>query len=230
MQDGFVFLFDQYLRLIKLPHSMKRILLADDHEIVRFGLRLMLGDFFPEYIIDEAYDGDSVVNQMKSNGYDLLLLDMVMPDTDSNLLLQYLRSFHPQTKVLILSVNDEIFFGTRAIELGAKGYLKKDAPKEEIRNAIDTILAGRKYVSSRLADALVQNVLGEKIANPVERLSPKEFQVAMYLVKDFSQKEISEMLNVQYGTVNTMKQRIYEKLNIKLRRELIALLAAHGLR
>lgn len=230
MQDGFALLFDQYLRLIKLPHSMKRILLADDHEIVRFGLRLMLVDAFPEYIIDEAFDGDSVISHMKSNGYDLLLLDMVMPDTDSNALLQYLRSFHPQTRVLILSVNDEIFFGTRAIELGAKGYLKKDAPKEEIRNAINTILAGRKYVSSRLADALVQNVLGEKIANPVERLSPKEFQVAMYLIKDFSQKEISEILNVQYGTVNTMKQRIYEKLNIKLRRELIALFAAHSLK
>ena len=209
---------------------MKRILLADDHEIVRFGLKIMLGDFFPGCIIDEAFDGESVQSQMKNNNYDLLLLDMVMPDTDSNSLLQYLRSFHPQTKVLILSVNDETFFGTRAIELGARGYLKKDTPKEEIKRAIDTVLAGKKYVSSKLADALVQNVLGEKIANPVERLSPKEFQVAMYLIKDFSQKEIGEMLNVQYGTVNTMKQRIYEKLNIKLRRELIALLAAHGLK
>jgi two-component system invasion response regulator UvrY len=207
---------------------MKRILLADDHEIVRFGLGIMLGDSFPGYIIDEAYDGESVISQMKSNSYDLLLLDMVMPDTDSSSLLQYLKTFHPQTKVLILSVNDETFFGTRAIELGAKGYLKKDASKEEIKHAINTVLAGKKYVSSKLADALVQNVLGEKIANPIERLSPKEFQVAMYIIQDFSQKEISEMLNVQYGTVNTMKQRIYEKLNIKQRRELIELASAHG--
>ncbi len=85
----------------------------------------MLGDIFPEYIIDEAFDGDSVMSHMKSNGYDLLLLDMVMPDTDSNSLLQYLRSFHPQTKVLVLSMNDEVFFGTRAIELGAKGLSEK---------------------------------------------------------------------------------------------------------
>jgi DNA-binding NarL/FixJ family response regulator len=209
---------------------MKRILIADDHEIVRFGLRIMLGDFFPECVIDEAFDGESIVNQMKNNDYDLLLLDMVMPDTDSNSLLQYLKSFHPKTKVLILSVNDEAFFGTRAIELGAKGYLKKDTPKEEIKRAIDTIMAGKKYVSSKLADALVQNVLGEKIANPIERLSPKEFQVAMYIIQDFSQKEISEKLNVQYGTVNTMKQRIYEKLNIKQRRELIELASAYGLK
>jgi DNA-binding CsgD family transcriptional regulator len=73
-------------------------------------------------------------------------------------------------------------------------------------------------------------VLGEKISNPIERLSPKEFQVAMYLIQDFSQKEIGEMLNVQYGTVNTMKQRIYEKLNIKQRRELVELASAHGLK
>lgn len=207
---------------------MKRILLADDHEIVRFGMRIMLGDSFPGYIIDEAFDGESVMSQVKSNSYDLLLLDMVMPDTDSNSLLQYLKNSHPQTKVLILSVNDETFFGTRAIELGARGYLKKDTSKEEIKRAIETVMAGKKYVSNKLADALVQNVLGEKILNPIERLSPKEFQVAMYIIQDFSQKEISEMLNVQYGTVNTMKQRIYEKLNIKQRRELIELASAHG--
>jgi two-component system invasion response regulator UvrY len=207
---------------------MKRILLADDHEIVRFGMRIMLGDSFPGYIIDEAFDGESVISQVKNNSYDLLLLDMVMPDTDSNSLLQYLKNSHPKTKVLILSVNDETFFGTRAIELGAKGYLKKDASKEEIKRAIETVMDGKKYVSNKLADALVQNVLGEKILNPIERLSPKEFQVAMYIIQDFSQKEISEMLNVQYGTVNTMKQRIYEKLNIKQRRELIELASAHG--
>jgi DNA-binding NarL/FixJ family response regulator len=207
---------------------MKRILLADDHEIVRFGMRIMLGDSFPGYIIDEAFDEESVMSKMKSNSYDLLLLDMIMPDTDSNALLQYLKNSHPKTKVLILSVNDETFFGTRAIELGARGYLKKDASKEEIKRAIDIVMAGKKYVSNKLADALVQNVLGEKILNPLERLSPKEFQVAMYIIQDFSQKEISEMLNVQYGTVNTMKQRIYEKLNIKQRRELIELASAHG--
>jgi two-component system invasion response regulator UvrY len=209
---------------------MKRILLADDHEIVRFGLRIMLGDFFPGYIIDEAFDGESVVSRMKNERYDLLLLDMVMPDTDSTSLLQYLKNVHPDTKVLILSVNDETFFGMRAIELGAKGYLKKDAPKEEIKRAIDIILSGKKYVGNKLTEALVQNVLGEKISNPIERLSPKEFQVAMYLIQDFSQKEIGEMLNVQYGTVNTMKQRIYEKLNIKQRRELVELASAHGLK
>jgi two-component system invasion response regulator UvrY len=191
-------------------------------------MRIMLGDSFPGYIIDEAFDGESVISQVKNNSYDLLLLDMVMPDTDSNSLLQYLKNSHPKTKVLILSVNDETFFGTRAIELGAKGYLKKDASKEEIKRAIETVMDGKKYVSNKLADALVQNVLGEKILNPIERLSPKEFQVAMYIIQDFSQKEISEMLNVQYGTVNTMKQRIYEKLNIKQRRELIELASAHG--
>lgn len=209
---------------------MKRILIADDHEIVRFGLRIMLGDFFPGYTIDEAFDGESVLSRMKGNSYDLLLLDMVMPDTDSTSLLQYLKNVYPATKVLILSVNDETFFGMRAIELGAKGYLKKDAPKEEIKRAIDIILSGKKYVGNKLTEALVQNVLGEKISNPIERLSPKEFQVAMYLIQDFSQKEIGEMLNVQYGTVNTMKQRIYEKLNIKQRRELVELASAHGLK
>jgi DNA-binding NarL/FixJ family response regulator len=106
--------------------------------------------------------------------------------------------------------------------------LKKDTPREEIKRAISTVMAGKKYVSSKLADALVQNVLGEKILNPIERLSPREFQVVTYIIRGFSQKEIGERLNVQYGTVNTMKQRIYEKLNIKQQKELLELASAYG--
>jgi two-component system invasion response regulator UvrY len=211
-------------------NQMKRILIADDHDIVRFGLALMLGQFFPGYTIDEAEDTEGVMQLMKKNDYSLLLLDLVMPGNDGNTLLHYVTNFHPQTKVLVLSMNDETLYGMRSLQLGAKGYLKKDAPKEEIVKAIQTILDGKKYVGSKLANALLQSSLDGKELNPIERLTPREFQVAMYIIQDFSQKQISEMLNVQYGTVNTLKQRVYEKLNIEHRKELVELAAAHGLR
>jgi two-component system invasion response regulator UvrY len=91
-------------------------------------------------------------------------------------------------------MNDETLYGLRSIHLGAHGYLKKDAPKQEIAKAIQTILAGRRYVSQELADSLLQHSLEGKFISPFERLSPREFQVAMYLIKDFTQKQISEIL------------------------------------
>lgn len=208
---------------------MQSILIADDHDIVRFGLTMMLQEFFPGYSVDEAWDAESVIEQLKKKEYPLILLDLVMPNTDASTLLHFIKNIHPKAKVLILSMNDETLYGLRSIHLGAHGYLKKDAPKKEIAKAIQTILAGRKYVSQELADSLLQHSLEGKFISPFERLSPREFQVAMYLVKDYTQKQISEMLQVQYGTVNTLKQRVYDKLEIGERKELAELASIYGL-
>jgi two-component system invasion response regulator UvrY len=208
---------------------MQSILIADDHDIVRFGLTMMLQEFFPGYAVDEAWDAESVIEQMKKKEYPLILLDLVMPNTDASILLHYIKNIHPKVKVLILSMNDETLYGLRSIHLGAHGYLKKDAPKQEIAKAIQTILAGRRYVSQELADSLLQHSLEGKFISPFERLSPREFQVAMYLIKDFTQKQISEILQVQYGTVNTLKQRVYDKLEIEERKELTELASIYGL-
>jgi two-component system, NarL family, invasion response regulator UvrY len=207
---------------------MKDVLIADDHDIVRFGLIMMIRETFPGCTPDEAWDAESVMALMKKKIYPLVLLDLVMPDTDPNALLHHIRNFHPETRVLILSMNDEALYGSRFIQLGANGYIKKDAPKDEIKKAIHTVLAGKKYVSQELGDALVQDSLDGTMGNPFERLSPREFQVAMHLVQGYSQKQISEMLQVQYGTVNTLKQRLFEKLNIEHHKDLAELSLIYG--
>jgi two-component system, NarL family, invasion response regulator UvrY len=209
---------------------MKRILIADDHNIVRFGLRMMLQESFSDYIIDEAWDAESVMALMKKNEYPLVLLDLIMPNTDPTILLHYIRNFHSETKVLVLSMNDETLYGARSIQQGAQGYLKKDAPKAEIEKAINTILSGKRYVSQELTDTLLQNSLEGKPASPFEQLSAREFQVAIYLIQGYAQKQISEMLQIQYGSVNTLKQRLYEKLNIEHHKELTELALAYGVR
>ena len=207
---------------------MKDVLIADDHDIVRFGLIMMIRETFPGCTPDEAWDAESVMALMKKKIYPLVLLDLVMPDTDPNALLHHIRNFHPETRVLILSMNDEALYGSRFIQLGANGYIKKDAPKDEIKKAIHTVLAGKKYVSQELGDALVQDSLDGTMGNPFERLSAREFQVAMHLVQGYSQKQISEMLQVQYGTVNTLKQRLFEKLNIEHHKDLAELSLIYG--
>lgn len=209
---------------------MKRILIADDHHIVRIGLTMMLQESFSDYTIDEAWSAKSVMSLMKKDTYTLVLLDLVMPDTDPTILMHYIKNFHPKTKVLILSMNDETLYGTRCIQLGAQGYLEKDSPKEQIAEAVHTVLSGKKYISQELTDILLQNSLEGKPANPFERLSQREFQIAVYLVQDYSQKQISEILQVHYDTVNTLKQRLYVKLNIEHHKELTALASAYGVR
>jgi two-component system invasion response regulator UvrY len=208
---------------------MKRILIADDHDIVRFGLKVMLEKHFATYAIDEAWDADSVMEQMKKNTYEVVLLDLNMPHTDALVLLHYIRNFHPDCKVLVISMNEEALYGLRSIHSGAHGYISKDALMGNIVQAIHTILSGKRYVSEILAGVLLQHSLEGKSLNPFERLSPREFQVAMYIVKDFSPRQISEMLQVQYGSVNTLKQRIYEKLDITHRKDLVELVSAYGL-
>lgn len=207
---------------------MKRVLVADDHTIVRFGLSMMLLDFFPDCTIDEAWDGESIMALLKKNAYPLIVMDLVMPDTDPTVLIHHIRNFHPEIKVLILSMNDEALYGARFIQLGAHAYLKKDAPKEEIRKAIESVLHGRRYIGDKLADVLLQNSLQGKQIRPFERLSTREFQIATYLVQGYSQKQISELLQIQYGTVNTLKQRLYQKLNIEHHKELAELALIYG--
>lgn len=207
---------------------MPHILIADDHSIVRRGLILTLQEYAAHYTFDEAWDAETVMEQLKRQQYELVLLDLNMPDTDPSILLHWIKSFHPLTKILVLSMHEESLFGLRSIQLGAKGYIKKDAPTEEILGAIRTVLSGRKYVSPELADMILDHTLEGKPVNPFERLSAREFQVAMYMVQDYSVKQISEMLQLQYATINTFKQRIYEKLEVEHRKDLVQLASAYS--
>lgn len=207
---------------------MKRILIADDHSIVRYGLNTLLSKHYRDYAIDEAWDAETVMKQMKENEYELVLMDLIMPDSDPNTLLHWIKNFYPKSKVLVLSMSDEALFGMRAIQLGAVGFLRKDTPAKEMISALETVMNGKKYVSKELAETILDNTLNGRSVNPFERLTPREFQVAMHLVQDYSLKQIGEMLQVQYSTINTFKLRIFEKLNIESQRELMQLASVYS--
>ncbi|MHA4739981.1 response regulator [Dyadobacter sp. MSC1_007] len=208
---------------------MIKILIADDHSLVRYGLKLALSRHFTECHIDESWDGASVMQQLKSIAYDLVLLDLNMPETDSTVLIRWIRDFHPDTRILIVSMNNESVFGKRSLQLGVHGYLEKDSPPVELVKAVDVILSGKKYLSANLSDILINDTLKGKTANPFDELTPREFQVAMYMVQGHSVTQISEMLQVQYTSVNTFKRRIFEKLNVDDSKGLIQLADAYNL-
>lgn len=208
---------------------MKRLLIADDHTLVRYGLKIALNNHFDDCQIDESWDGASVMEQLNANTYDLVLLDLNMPETDPSVLLHWIKNFHKETKVLVVSMNEENIYGKRTLEMGAQGYLKKDSSPTELFKAISTVLAGRKYVSTALGDMLMHDTINGNALNPFDRLAPREFQIAMHLVQDHSLAEIGEMLNIQYVTVSTLKRRILEKLGIKSMKALVQLAEAYGI-
>lgn len=202
---------------------MKKILVADDHSVVRFGLKIIIKENFPGREVYEAFNGNVVMELMQQHKFELVLLDLVMPDTDSGALMQWITSHHPETKILIVSMNPEHLYGKRYLQLGAQGYLKKVAEQDEMIRAIDMVLQGKKYVSEELTGLILEEASKGKMLNPFDGLTSREFQVAVLLSKNHTLTQISEGLKIHYTTASTHKQRIYEKLNIEHASQLIEL-------
>jgi len=208
---------------------MKKILIADDHSLVRYGLKVALLNHFSDAEIDESWDGQSIMNMLKIKTYDLVLLDLSMPDTDAHTIIHWIRNSHPDTRILIVSMNSETIFGKRALQMGAHGYIEKDASPEELIKAVNVVFTGKKYMSADLADVIVHDSLNRKSLNPFDELTPREFQVAMYIIQDYTITQISELMQLQYTSVSTFRRRIFEKLNIGDRKGLVQLADAYKL-
>jgi two-component system, NarL family, invasion response regulator UvrY len=192
---------------------MPQLLLVDDHAIVRAGLRLLIEDFLPHTKIDEAVDGDSAFSKIKDNDYDLVIMDVNMPNTDSIGTLETILSFKPATRIMIFSMNSEDVYAKRYLKTGAMGYLRKDASNEEIKKAISTVLNNKRYISAQLNEKLLTELhSGNKSINPFDNLSPREFEIVQHLAHGDSVAEISNKLNLHTSTVGTHKARIFEKL------------------
>ncbi len=202
---------------------MKKILVADDHSVVRFGLKIIIKENFPGREVHEAFNGKMVMEEMQQNKFELLLLDLVMPDTDSGALMQWITSHYPETKILIVSMNPENLYGKRYLQLGAQGYLKKVAEQDEMIRAIETVLNGKKYVSEELTGLILEEASQGKMLNPFDGLTSREFQIAVLLSKNHTLTQISEGLKIHYTTASTHKQRIYDKLKIEHPSQLIEL-------
>jgi two-component system, NarL family, invasion response regulator UvrY len=194
---------------------MKKFLLIDDHAIVRSGIKFWLSAEYNPSKIDEAENGKQATEKIQDTDYDLLLLDIHMPETNSFDLLKYILNTKPNSKVLIFSMNSESMYAKRFLKAGAIGFVSKDAPIEELKKAVDLTLNNRKYFS----DTFIESVLNEKIDkeynNPFSNLSTREFEIANLLLEGKPVGEISVLLNIKNSTTATYKARIFEKLKIE---------------
>ncbi len=208
---------------------MKSFATADDHSIVRHGLKLLLKSNFSPCQVFESVDGDSTIKLVQEKPLDLLILDVNLPDSEPLTLVDFLHRRHPDLKILIFSMLPEDTFGKRFINLGARGFINKQSDDKIIVQAVSKVLEGQIFLTEHLRNKLVQVALDGKQFNIFESLSDREMEVMLLLVKGTSQKEISQLLNLHSSTIGTYKSRIMEKLNVHNLIELKELIFAYGI-
>jgi two-component system invasion response regulator UvrY len=204
---------------------MTRILLADDHKIVRDGLKRILAATPGLEVAAEAASGDEALALVKANDYDVAMLDMSMPGLAGIDLIKRLKIEKPALRILVLSMHGEAQYAARALKAGASGYLSKDSAGEQLVAAIRKIAAGGVYITDAAAAGLLQE--GGRTAH--EALSDREFEVMRLLVEGLGPTDIGERLHLSVKTVSTHKTRILEKLGLKSTAELVRYAMEHKL-
>ncbi len=191
-----------------------KILIADDHPVVREGFKQIISKADDLIIAGEALSGFEVIEQINKNSFDVVVLDLSMPGKDGLEVLKDLKNLKPELPVLILSMHPEEQVALRTFKSGAAGYLNKESAPGELVNAIRKIYSGGRYVSPAMAEKLVKN-LDKNEEEIHETLSDREFQVFKLLAAGLDADEIAEELFISVKTVRTYRDRILEKLNLK---------------
>lgn len=209
---------------------MKRALLVDDHVIARMGLKVLLKDMFPGAEIEEAQNGDEAEDRIKNSDFDLCLLDLNMPKTDSISLLKKMLMTRPNLKVLVISMNSEEVFAVNVLKSGALGYISKENSFDVIRDAIKRVLDNKKYMSDKVLNMLLDNEgKVQSFSNPFNKLSDRELMVAKLVIEGYSTKQIADKASLQLSTISTYKGKIFSKLQITNAIELFELSRLHKL-
>lgn len=199
---------------------MLRILIADDHAVVRKGLRQILLEEFPTAEIIDVADAEDMIKQVMLSDWDVVVSDLNMPGRSGLDALQQIRNSHPHLPVLILSVHPEEQYVIRVLKAGAAGYLSKDSASDELVKAIHRVLLGKKYISQTIAEKLATTFSGDPAKQPQEYLSDREFEVMKLLASGKTISEIAEMLSLSVTTVSTYRARVMTKMNMKTNADL----------
>jgi len=208
---------------------MIKILVADDHAVVREGIKHIFSEIPDINITGEARNGQEVLENIGKQDYDLLLLDIAMPGRDGLEILKEIRMQKPKLPVLILSMFPEEQYALRALKSGASGYMTKDSIPNELVKAVRKILRGGNYVSSSFSDKLLTELTSD-IKKPLhETLSDREYQIMRMIASGKTMNEIANELSLSSKTVYTYRARILEKMGMKNNMELTRYTTKHGL-
>jgi len=199
---------------------MIKVALADDHVFIREGLKRILKPELDIDVIAEAENSANVLEMVRNFKFDILVLDISLPGKSGIELIKDILQIKPGLKIIILSVHPESLYGLRALKAGASGYITKETSADELIKAIRKIVSGRRYISESLAEHIAENLDSNSEEPLHKKLTNREYQVFIELATGKHLKEIAENLCISISTVNTYRQRILEKMNMKSNYEL----------
>ena len=209
--------------------SSIKVLVADDHEIVRQGLKTIISEHSDLSIAGEAENGNQVLKIVKKTKVDVVLLDFDMPEKNGLDTLVELKALYPKLPVMILSIFPEDHYGTRFLKAGASGYLQKSSATDQLIDAIRKVFNGGKYISSALTDKLVTGLNKDKEQFLHESLTDREFQVFRLLATGKKLKEMADELCLSINTISTYRSRILQKMDLKSNADVIRYAIENGL-
>ena len=209
---------------------MTRIVIADDHAVVRKGLRQLMVEAKDMTVVAEAATGDELLTVVRTIPADVVILDLRLGIRSGLDLLPYLKSELPRLAVIILNMHPEDLFAVRALRAGASGYVEKSSTPEELLAAIRRVARGGTYVSARIGERLAADVVrGGSAVLPHERLSDRELEVLRLLGSGMSVTSIAQFLNLSVKTVSTHRTRVLAKTGLRSNSEIVKYVIAHGL-
>jgi DNA-binding NarL/FixJ family response regulator len=208
---------------------MIRILIADDHIIVRRGLKQILLEEFPFAFIEEVGDAEELIKKVMNEEWSVVISDLSMPGRSGLESLQQIKQYHPKLPVLILSIHPEEHYAIRVLKAGASGYLNKDLAPEELVKAVNCVLAGKRYITASIAEKLASSLDLNSEKVPHEFLSDREFEVLKLIAAGKSVSDIAEQFSLSVTTVSTYRARIMAKMNLKTNADLTLYAIEHDL-
>jgi two-component system invasion response regulator UvrY len=208
---------------------MHNILIADDHAVVRAGLRQFLADSGRVGEIAEAATGQQTLDLLRDKPFDLLILDINMPDRGGLDILKHVKSSFPATRVLVVSGFPERQYAVNVLKAGASGYLSKESAPEELVKAVQLVLAGRRYVSSTLAELLVDDLDLDSDKPIHTQLSEREFQIFRKIAAGSTVSEIARELSLSVKTISTYRSRVLDKMKLRSNADLTTYALKNGL-
>jgi two-component system, NarL family, invasion response regulator UvrY len=209
---------------------MSRILIADDHVIVRQGLTRILEEDGVNQVVAQCKNGIEALNWLSIHPCDLAIIDIAMPGMNGIDLLKQLQNIKPKLPVLILSIYEEDQYAVRLIRAGAAGYLNKDASSADFTEAVLQVLGGKKYITPRVAELLASEVNDPHETDPHKKLSDREYQILMLLASAQTATQIAATLSLSVKTVSTYRSRILEKMHLANNAELMQYVLVRNLK
>lgn len=200
---------------------MYRFLIADDHTVVRKGLKLILLEAFPSALVEEVKDAESLLKMVFAKSWEVIISDISMPGRSGLEVLQQIKQHYPKLPVLILSVHSEDQYALRVLKAGASGYLNKDSAPEQLVAAVNRVMLGKKYITPTIAEKLANSLDQDPDKLSHEYLSDREFEVLKLIAGGQAVSDIASRLSLSVTTISTYRSRIMSKMGLKTNAELI---------